>query len=103
MELKRFQLTKMEHYSFGFGQSEIKEQGWSHTNGRIKGKHRASTSILLASKSEGIYFKIDPIKEVPMRNIFQFTISLLVILGTPLAALLKNVSGIKKNYERFKD
>lgn len=81
--------------------SEIKTV--SHANGRVKGKHKASKFILLASKSEEFILRQIPLRRRLWRNIFQFTISLLVILGTPLAALLKNVSSIKKNYETFKD
>lgn len=64
----------------------------------MEGKHEAPKSILSASSSEGIYFKTDPIKEIDC--IFQFTISLLVILATLLSALLKNVSSTKEKYER---
>lgn len=88
MELKRFQLTKMEHYSFHSGQLEIKEQGATQMEGSEENTKPSNPLYLPASLKEPILKQI-PLKMLLLRNIFQFTISLLVILGTPLAALLK--------------
>lgn len=85
----------MEHYTIHFGRSEVKERWATETEGS-KENRKASKSTLPASKSEGIYFKIDPLR----RSVLNFFIS---YFGHTSGSITENVSNIKKNYERLKD